>query len=62
MVGSIGDLLTQCRLRWLGHIARMSGTRHPKKLLFGWFPQKCPAFGTKLCWRDKVCQDFKSVG
>ena len=62
MVESIGDLLTQCRLRWLGHIARMSDTRHPKKLLFGWFPQKHPAHGTKLCWRDKVCQDIKKCG
>ena len=26
MVESIGDLLTQCRLRWLGHVARMSET------------------------------------
>jgi len=57
MVESIGDYV-QCRLRWLGHIARMSDTRHLKKLLFGWFPQKRPAHGTKLRWRDKICQDF----
>ena len=32
MIESIGDLLTQYRLRWLGHIARMSDTKQPKKL------------------------------
>ena len=62
MVESIGDLLIQCRLRWLGHVARMSANKHPKKLLFGWFPQKCPAHGTKLHWRDKVRQDLKKCG
>ena len=36
MVESIGDLLTQYRLRWLGHVAQMPDTRYPKKLLFGW--------------------------
>ena len=62
MVESIGDLLIQCRLRWLGHVARMSENRHPKMLLFGWLPQKRPAHGTKLCWRDKICQDLKKCG
>ena len=37
MVESIGDLLKQWRLRWLGHVARMSDVQHPKRLLFGWF-------------------------
>ena len=32
MVESIGNLLTQCRLRWLGHIARMSDTRRPEEV------------------------------
>ena len=62
MVESIGDLLTQWRLRWLGHVARMSDVRHPKRLLFGWFPQKRPAHGAKLRWRDKVHQDLKKCG
>ena len=62
MVESIGDLLTQWRLRWLGHVARMSDVRHPKRLLFGWFPQKRPAHGAKLRWRDKVRQDLKKCG
>ena len=57
MVESIGDLLTQYRLRWLGHVARMPDTRHPKKLLFGWLSQKCPAHGVKLRWWDKVRQE-----
>ena len=34
MVGSIGDLLTQYRLRWLGHVAWMPDTRHLRKLLW----------------------------
>ena len=58
MVESIGDLLTQCRLRWLGHVARMSDARYPKKLLFSWLPQKHPAHGAKLRWWDKVRQDL----
>ena len=50
------------RLRWLGHIARMSDVRHLKRLLFGWFPQKRPAHGAYLRWRDKVHQDLKKCG
>ena len=61
MVESIDDLLTQYQLRWLGLVAQMSDTRHPKQMLFGWLPQKRPAHGAKLCWRDKVHQDLKSV-
>ena len=57
---SINHLLGQSRLRWLGHLARMSDSRTPKHLLFGWFSPKHPAHGVKLRWRDKVRQDLKS--
>ena len=50
MVEIIDDLLTQYRLRWLGHVAQMPDTRHSKQLLFGWLHQKCPAHGVKLRW------------
>ena len=55
---SIGHLLGQNRLRWLGHLARMSDSRTSKKLLFGWLLQKHPAHGAKLRWQDKVLKTF----
>ena len=59
---SSNHLLGQSRLRWLGHLAQMSDRLTPKCLLFGWFSQKRPTHGVKLCWRDKVRQDLKSFG
>ena len=37
----------------------MPDTRHPKKLLFGWLPQKRLARGAKLRWQDKVRRDLR---
>ena len=45
---SLEHLLSARRLRWLGHLARMEEDCLPKKILFGWLPQYCPAQGTKL--------------
>ena len=56
---SLEDLIVERRLRWLGHVARMEDHRLPKKVLFGWLPQQCPAHGTKMRWRDHVRKDLK---
>ena len=60
MRGSIGHLLGQYRLRCLGHLARISDSCIPKRLLFGWLLQKHPAHGAKLRWWDKVRQGLKT--
>ena len=56
------DVVAAKRLHWAGHIARMEDCRMPKRLLFGWFPQKRPAHGTKRRWRDRVRKDMKCFG
>ena len=61
MEESLDDMIAFRRLRWLGHIARMEEDRLPKKILFGWLPQKRPAHGTKMRWRDKVRKDLKKI-
>ena len=53
------DVVAAKRLRWAGHVARMEDCRLPKRLMFGWLPQKRPAHGTKQRWRDRVRKDLK---
>ena len=53
------DVIAAKRLRWAGHVARMEDCRLPKRLMFGWLPQKRPAHGTKQRWRDRVRKDLK---
>ena len=62
MQETLEDVVVAKRLRWLGHIARMDNSRLPKRLLFGWLPQKRPAHGTKMRWRDRVRKDMKQFG
>ena len=59
MEESLEDILIGRRLCWLGHVARMSEERIPKKVLFGWLPQRRPPHGTKMRWRDRVRKDLK---
>ena len=59
MEESLEDLVSTRRLRWLGHLARMEVDRLPKRLLFGWLPQRRPAHGPKMRWRDRVRKDMQ---
>ncbi len=59
MEESLEDMVIARRLCWLGHVARMSEERIPKKVLFGWLPQRRPAHGTKIRWRDRVRRDLR---
>ena len=58
----IEDVVVAKRLRWAGHVARMDDFRLPKRILFGWLPQRRPAHGTKQRWRDKVWKDLEQFG
>ena len=56
--------LRRMRLRWLGHIARMSDERMPKWMLYGEIadvPQR-PACRPKQRWIDVIDRDLVAVG
>ena len=60
---SIFALLTQRRLRWLGHVRRMDDSRIPKDLLYGELadgarPRGCPS----LRYKDSCKRDLKCAG
>ena len=38
----------------------MKDDRLPKQILFGWLPQKRPAHGVRMRWRDRVRKDLKN--
>ena len=47
MTWTIPDVVTEHRLKWLGHVGRMDEGRLPKKLLFGELRKTRPNHGTK---------------
>ena len=55
--------VTKQRLEWLGHVARMSDDRAPKKTLFGWLTQTRPQGGPRARkrWKDQIRKDLKAV-
>ena len=59
MEESLEDMVIARWLCWLGHVARMSEERIPKKVLLGWLPQRRPAHGTKMRWHDRVRRDLR---
>ena len=46
------------RLRWLGHVVRMSDERMPKRMMFGKLQIVRPSGGTKQRWKDCVQHDL----
>lgn len=56
-------LVRYCRLRWLGHVARMSDDRIPKRLLFGnidMLSESGPG-RPKKSWQNYVREDLASL-
>ena len=58
----IATLIKICRLRWLGHVWRMSDVRLPKQVLFGELNNgKRPQHKPKVRWRHCITKDIKDV-
>ena len=59
---TIFTLLSQRRLRWLGHIRRMKDGRIPKDLLYGELSEGSrPCGRPRLCFKDTCQRDLKSA-
>ena len=60
---NIKDQIKSARLRWMGHVSRMTECRLPKKLLLDERPShwKCPRNAPKKQWKDQVLQDLKPL-
>ena len=60
-VPSMYSLLSQRRLRWLGHLRRMEDGRLPKDILYGQLAKgKRRAGGPRLRFKDACRRDFKA--
>jgi reverse transcriptase-like protein len=57
--GEIGEILTRNRLRWLGHVARMSADRVPVRLLYGEVGGRRKPGHPIARWKDMVANDIK---
>ena len=59
---SIGAMIMNNRLRWLGHVVRMSDERMPKRMMFGKLQTVRPQGGAKQRWKDCVLADVRFMG
>ena len=57
----IQEVVMLRRLRWLGHVARMSNSRMPKQALFGRLTRARPFHGVKMRWKDRVRKDMAQL-
>eukprot|EP00117_Sycon_ciliatum_P044457 scpid56614/ scgid2102/ len=56
---SVVEMLRTRRLRWLGHVGRMSDDRIPKCVLFGELQKTRPRHGPRKRWRDNIVIDLE---
>jgi transcription termination factor 2 len=61
-IPSMFALLTQRRLRWLGHVRRMDDHRLPKDVLFGELAEGTRSVGRPLLRYKDVCKREMSFG
>ena len=57
----VEELLRIRRLRWLGHAARMSPDRLPKKMLTGQLGRTRPRGRTRMSWRKIINEDLQAI-
>ena len=57
---SLIDYLRQKRLRWLGHVVRMSRARLPRRLLFWNLCGRRRPGRQRMCWQDSITRDLQS--
>ena len=62
-IPSMATILKQKRMRWLGHVHRMEGTRIPKQLMYAELETGARPHGRPfLRFRDKCKRDVKEIG
>ena len=54
--------MARCRLRWIGHVSRMSWDRAPRKLLSSWVYQGRPRGRPCMRWAESIEIDLKLAG
>jgi hypothetical protein len=60
-VEDVEVVMRRTRLRWLGHVGRMSDSRVPKQLVFGKLPGDVLPGHKMQSWGHVVMQDLKSI-